>query len=151
MSKKIEYTYTLKSDYCSDLRLVPKTELGHSSEYMKDIYNVYAIGDTDKSGVNFLRLRTRYYWTSQTNKEDFLHCFFETHLYITPNPSIIATEIKFVEKVLLEHDKFAFDCLSTKKLSKGEFPGFEESIDIRKLDINKHAQVIQKWMIDANK
>ncbi|MBK8517627.1 MAG: hypothetical protein IPL55_15485 [Saprospiraceae bacterium] len=72
MKEYINYTYKIETSFCSDFMLVPKSELGESNESTKDIYDVYAIGDTDENGIDFLILRTRYYFVSLIDKENFL-------------------------------------------------------------------------------
>lgn len=146
MKEYINYTYKIETSFCSDFMLVPKSELGESNESTKDIYDVYAIGDTDENGIDFLILRTRYYFVSLIDKENFLFCYFESHVYVSPNASPFATDKNFVEMVLKKHDFFAIECLDGKKIDSNKFPNFSFNIGIKNINYSKHADEIMKWM-----
>src|SRR5690606_28386700 len=107
MRQPINYTYVIKSTYCSDLMLVDKSELGVDPTHEKDIYNVYAVGDTDSDNVDYLKLRTRYYFGSLDDINHFLYCYFESSVYIDPDPSPFAENLAFVIDILKVHDQFA--------------------------------------------
>ena len=77
MTNKIMYTYSVKSNFCSDFSLVPKSELGNEVDSKKDIYNINAVGAEDENGKDFLQIRTRYYFSSPNDKDNFLYCFYE--------------------------------------------------------------------------
>ena len=140
MKEFINYTYIIQTSFCSDFMLVPKYELGVSNESNEDIYNVYAIGDTDENNVDFLKLRTRYYFTSLQDKENFLFCYFESQVYLSPNANPFASDKNFVEMVLQQHDSFALDCLNGKEIdthnNNNKFKYFEKG---NSLELNIHS------------
>lgn len=139
----IEYTYEVKPNYCSSFELVPKFELGETNDLSKDIYDVNAVGIEDENGEECLQLRTRYYFHSSENLEEFLYCYYESLVYIKPNPNPFGTDLNFIKHILELHDSFAIDCLKNK--SPFTFYGFENTT-FKKLDYDKHSRILYNWM-----
>lgn len=141
----IEYTYQVKPNYCSSFELVPKFELGERNDLKKDIYDVNAVGIKDKNGEDCLQLRTRYYFFSFKNLEDFLYCYYESLVYVKPNINPFGMDLNFIKHILELHDNFAIDCLKNKSIDSTKFYGFENTT-FKKLDYEKHSQILYNWM-----